>query len=93
MLWNMGRLCRGTMGIMIIIAPEKIPADPRPAMALPKMKTGEVGAAPQMALPTSKITMDTRKTLQSHVSLCALFTRIVVVLEWWYRGATYHFML
>lgn len=66
MLWNMGRLWSGTMGIMIIMAPEKIPADPKPAIARPAMKTGEFGAAPQTALPTSNMTTEVRKTLQSH---------------------------
>lgn len=51
------------MGIMIIIAPEKMPADPTPAIARPKMKTAELGAAPQMVLPTSKIITHDRKTL------------------------------
>lgn len=51
------------MGIIIIIAPEKMPAEPKPAMARPAMKTGELGAAPQMALPTSKITTDVKNTL------------------------------
>lgn len=53
------------MGIIIIMAPEKIPAEPRPAMARPTIKTGELGAAPQMALPASKMTTDVRKTLSS----------------------------
>lgn len=53
------------MGIMIIIAPEKIPAEPKPAIARPAMNTGEFGAAPQTALPISKITTDVRKTLRS----------------------------
>lgn len=56
---------------MIIMAPEKMPAEPSPAIALPKMKMAEVGAAPQMALPTSKIKMEIRKTLCRDVSLFA----------------------
>lgn len=70
MLWNIGRLWRGTMGIMIIMAPEKIPAEPSPAIALPRIKMGELGAAPQMALPASKITMDVKKTLGTLASEC-----------------------
>jgi hypothetical protein len=61
--WNMGRLCRGIIGIMISMHPVKMPADARPAMALPTMKTAELGAAPQMAEPISKVTMQRRKTL------------------------------
>lgn len=48
---------------MMIIAPEKIPADPRPAMARPMMKTIELGAAPQIADPTSKMKTHTRNVL------------------------------
>ena len=36
-------------------APEKIPADPRPAIARPMIKAIEFGAAPQIKLPSSKI--------------------------------------
>ena len=43
---------------MIIIPPEKMPADPRPAMARPMMKAVEVGAAPQRDDPASKITIE-----------------------------------
>lgn len=52
------------MGIMIIIAPEKMPAEPKPAIARPAIKTGEFGAPPQTALPISKMMTDDRKTLQ-----------------------------
>ena len=45
------------MGIMTIIEPEKIPAEPKPAMALPTMKRVDVGAAAQITEPTSKTTM------------------------------------
>ncbi len=38
---NKGRLRRGTCGIMIIVPREKMPADPRPAMARPIMKAVE----------------------------------------------------
>lgn len=68
MLWNIGRLARGIMGIIIIMAPEKMPALPKPATARPKMKTGEVGAAPHMAEPTSKISTETKNVLARLVS-------------------------
>ena len=55
--WNMGLFGRGTMGIMIIIEPEKMPADPKPATARPIMKTKDVGAAAQMTEPTSNAIM------------------------------------
>lgn len=48
---------------MIIIAPEKIPADPTPAIARPMMKEVELGAAPQRVLPISKTTTHDKKTL------------------------------
>jgi hypothetical protein len=50
----MGRLESGTVFAMITRAPEKIPALPTPATARPRMKTVEVGAAPQRTDPTSK---------------------------------------
>ena len=59
---KIGRLRKGTSGSIIIIPPEKIPADPSPAMARPMMKAVELGAAPQMAEPASKMTMEKRKT-------------------------------
>lgn len=37
------------------MAPEKIPAEPRPAMALPTIRASEVGAMPQMKEPSSKM--------------------------------------
>ena len=55
--WNMGLFGSGTMGIMTIIEPEKMPADPKPATARPIMKTTDVGAAAQMMEPTSNTTM------------------------------------
>ena len=63
MPWKTGRLWSGTMGIMTIMAPVKMPADPKPAMARPAMKTGEFGAAPQMVEPTSKMMIEPKKTL------------------------------
>ncbi len=38
-----------------------MPPDPRPAMALPRMKAIEVGAAPQRAEPASKTMIDAKK--------------------------------
>lgn len=78
------------MGIMIIMAPEKIPADPRPAIALPKMKICEVGAAPQRAEPTSKITSDVKKTLVAMLACAQYISRLVIHES---SLVTYHFML
>lgn len=66
------------------MAPENIPADPSPAIARPAMKTDELGAAPQMAEPISKITTHVKKTLRIYVS-CTLPMRPA---SW----MTYHFM-
>jgi hypothetical protein len=57
----MGRFSSGTIWAIIVVAPEKMPADPIPAMALPTMKLVELGAAPHRADPTSKKKMATRK--------------------------------
>lgn len=46
---------------MQLTTPEKIPAAPTPAMALPIMKTTELGAAPQIAEPISNSTTVARK--------------------------------
>jgi hypothetical protein len=53
------------MGIMMSMQPEKIPADPRPAIARPMMKEVDVGAAPQRALPASNIMTLIRNVLKS----------------------------
>lgn len=42
---------------MVIMEPVMMPAEPIPAMARPNMKTGDEGAAPQIAEPTSKTTI------------------------------------
>ena len=42
-------------------APEKIPADPTPAIARPTIRATEVGAAPQRAEPSSKIKIEIKK--------------------------------
>lgn len=39
-----------------------VPADPNPAMARPTMSAVEVGAAPQIADPISKMATAVRKT-------------------------------
>ena len=41
--------------------PDRTPPDPRPAIALPRMKAIEFGAAPQRIEPTSNSRMDVRK--------------------------------
>ena len=46
--------------MMVMMEPVEIPAAPIPATARPKMKTGELGAAPQIAEPISKIAMQVR---------------------------------
>jgi hypothetical protein len=51
----MGRLTRGTEYATMIRAPEKIPALPTPATALPMIKAMEFGATPQIKLPSSKM--------------------------------------
>jgi hypothetical protein len=58
----MGLFGSGTVCTMMIIAPEKIPDDPIPAMARPIMKALEFGAAPQMAEPISKSPIVERNT-------------------------------
>lgn len=50
-----GRFTRGTEYATMIKAPEKIPALPMPAMARPIIKAMELGAAPQMRLPSSNM--------------------------------------
>jgi hypothetical protein len=61
--WNTGLFSNGTMGIIIIMEPVKIPADPKPAMARPVMKIGELGAAPHRAEPISKMRTQIKKVL------------------------------
>jgi hypothetical protein len=62
MLMKIGRFRKGTSGSMIILPPEKMPAAPAPAIARPLMKAVELGAAPQIAEPISKTTIDRRNT-------------------------------
>jgi len=47
---------------MMTIQPEKRPEEPSPAMARPTIKAFEVGAAPHTAEPTSKMSIEVRKT-------------------------------
>jgi hypothetical protein len=47
---------------MVIIPPENIPPDPRPAMERPTMKDTEFGAAPHKADPTSNMKMQVSRT-------------------------------
>jgi hypothetical protein len=61
----MGLFLKGISGIMITITPENMPADPRPAIALPRMNANEFGAAPHIADPTSKMKRQTKKVLST----------------------------
>jgi hypothetical protein len=58
----MGRLTSGTEYAMMMSAPEKIPALPTPATALPMIKAMEFGATPQIRLPSSNMEIAMRKT-------------------------------
>jgi len=49
-----GLFARGRTDSIRTIAPDMMPADPIPAIALPIMKATEFGAAPHIADPTSK---------------------------------------
>lgn len=55
-----GLLTRGTEYATMIKAPEKIPALPIPATALPQIRAIEFGATPQIRLPSSKMKMAIR---------------------------------
>lgn len=57
-----GLLWRGTTRATKTVAPEKIPADPRPATARPVIKAFEFGAAPHNRDPISKKAMATSIT-------------------------------
>jgi hypothetical protein len=50
----MGLFASGTEYATMIRAPEKMPAEPTPAKALPMMRAIELGATPQTKLPSSK---------------------------------------
>jgi hypothetical protein len=57
-----GLFTSGTEYATIIRAPEKMPAEPTPATALPMMRTIELGATPQIKLPSSKTPIATKYT-------------------------------
>jgi hypothetical protein len=57
----MGFFSGGTLSEAILKPPTDRPAPPQPAMARPATSALELGAAPQMTLPTSKTSMDQRK--------------------------------
>jgi hypothetical protein len=50
-----GRWCKGTVREIIKRAPEKTPAAPIPATALPKIKPVELGVIPQTKEPISNM--------------------------------------
>ena len=50
----------GTIEMIIIIPPENIPAEPKPAIARPTMNAIEFGAAPQSADPISNTKTEIR---------------------------------
>ncbi len=52
---NAGRRFRGTVCATIRMAPEKTPAAPTPATALPMIRALELGATPQTRDPSSNI--------------------------------------
>jgi hypothetical protein len=53
---------RGTIFARMIKAPEKIPAQPRPAMARPTIRPTLEGVAAQSSEPISKIPIEVMKT-------------------------------
>jgi hypothetical protein len=59
---NIGRFSATTVNAIMINVPERIPAQPTPAIARPIISTVEEGAAPQMAEPISKIAIALRYT-------------------------------
>lgn len=59
---NIGLFTSGTAYAIMTRAPENIPADPTPATARPMIRATEVGAAPQMTEPTSKIKIAVKYT-------------------------------
>lgn len=58
----MGLFSMGVTCIKMTTAPPEMPDEPMPAMARPMMKAVELGAAPQIAEPTSKRATAARKT-------------------------------
>jgi len=57
-----GLFVNGTADTMSTMAPDRIPALPIPAIALPKMNILELVAAPHIALPISNRPTKARKT-------------------------------
>jgi len=57
-----GLLVRGTLLAIRINTPLMIPHAPPPAIARPRISTGELGLIPQRREPSSKMPMDMRKT-------------------------------
>jgi hypothetical protein len=56
-----GRFAGGTVKETILVPPTERPAPPNPAIARPMINALELGATPQIKLPTSKRIMDPRK--------------------------------
>lgn len=56
-----GRFAGGTVKETILVPPTDRPAPPNPAIARPTTKVLELGAIPQIKLPTSKMSIDIRK--------------------------------
>jgi hypothetical protein len=61
--WYIGRLWRGTKGIMTTMTPKKTPADPAPAITRPRMNAVDEGIAPHSTEPIWKRPMETRNTV------------------------------
>lgn len=59
---KIARFDKGTDSAIMMKAPQKMPAPPRPEIARPMIKAIDVGAAPQTALPTSKMTIEDKNT-------------------------------
>lgn len=53
MYW--ARLCSGVISATMTIAPLKMPAEPAPAIARPRIRTSMLGATPHTSEPTSKM--------------------------------------
>lgn len=59
---SIGRLWRGTTWLMRMIDPEKMPAEPIPAIARPMINASEFGAAPHTTEPISNSNTAARYT-------------------------------
>lgn len=60
---NMGLFSRATVCAIVTSAPVKMPALPKPAVALPMMSAVDVGAIPQIREPSSNTNSAERKTI------------------------------